>query len=314
MADMLAETVLGWVQEDALPLALGHRPPPLLPSLREMPPSTPPDWQPGSSNRAVVISGMHRSGTSVLANLLQAMGISVGSRLMEATEFNAKGYFEDLDFQELHESIIDASHHGFLHRDLEGRHLQITAAHKDRAKGLADRRQDLSLWGWKDPRTSLFLDMWDEVLPGAVYVFIYRDPAQVVHSLRRREDPELMVNLPGASLLDPLLRKLGVDRFRTQRAVEMWTYYNRRIVQFARTNPERCLLINVANLMDSFAAMTRCMQEQWRLPVREIDPSQVFDQSLMQGRGPEDLRRVCAAKPEVGALFTELESLSISTS
>lgn len=283
-----------------------------------MPPSTPPDLQPGgdngSSSRAVAISGMHRSGTSVLANLLQAMGISVGSRLMEATEFNAKGYFEDLDFQELHESIIDASHHGFLHRDLQGRKLQITSAHKVRARELVERRQHLDLWGWKDPRTSLFLDMWNEVLPGAVFVFIYRDPAQVVHSLRRREDPELMVNVPGISLFDPVLRTLGVDRFRTQRAVHMWTYYNRRIVRFVRANPQRCLLVNVAKLLDSFPAMTTCMQDRWDLPVREIDPAQVFDQSLMQGQGPDDLRKICAAMPEVGALFAELESLALPTS
>lgn len=254
---------------------------------------------------------MHRSGTSVLANLLQAMGISVGSRLMEATEFNAKGYFEDLDFQELHESIIDASHHGFLHRDLKGRTLEITADHMDRARQLIGRRQDLPLWGWKDPRSSLFLDMWHEVLPGAVFVFIYRDPAQVTNSLRRREDPELVVNVPGISLFDPLLRKLGVDRFRTERAVDMWTYYNRHIVRFVRANPERCLLVNVANLVESFPAMTKCMQDAWRLPVHGIDPTEVFDQALMQGQGPDDLRQLCDTKPEVAALFAELESLSI---
>ena len=52
----------------------------------------------------IVITGMHRSGTSLTASLLQSAGLNLGDRLMEATATGnpLKGYFEDLDFVEFH--------------------------------------------------------------------------------------------------------------------------------------------------------------------------------------------------------------------
>ena len=39
------------------------------------------------------ITGHHRSGTSLVASLLQSAGLDIGERLMVANEYNKRGYF-----------------------------------------------------------------------------------------------------------------------------------------------------------------------------------------------------------------------------
>ena len=57
----------------------------------------------------LIITGMHRSGTSVVAAALASAGLHVGSRLMPGGRGNPRGHFEDLDFVSLHERILRAN-------------------------------------------------------------------------------------------------------------------------------------------------------------------------------------------------------------
>ena len=54
--------------------------------------------QPAPFGSPIIIAGMHRSGTSLAASLLQSAGLDVGERLMEGNWSNPRGHFEDLDF------------------------------------------------------------------------------------------------------------------------------------------------------------------------------------------------------------------------
>ncbi|MBM4059289.1 MAG: chromosome partitioning protein ParA, partial [Planctomycetes bacterium] len=47
---------------------------------------------------AVVVVGMHRSGTSLVASLCQAAGIDMGTDLLGPHPGNGAGHFEDLEF------------------------------------------------------------------------------------------------------------------------------------------------------------------------------------------------------------------------
>jgi len=48
------------------------------------------------SRNAVVVLGMHRSGTSALAGVLARLGCDLPQTLMPTNDFNAKGYYESL--------------------------------------------------------------------------------------------------------------------------------------------------------------------------------------------------------------------------
>ena len=62
-------------------------------------------------NKVVIILGMHRSGTSVTANWLNLCGLNLGDELYGASKFNKNGYYEDIEFLELHMKIFSNFRH-----------------------------------------------------------------------------------------------------------------------------------------------------------------------------------------------------------
>src|SRR3954469_12288526 len=110
-----------------------------------------------SPSRPVVITGMHRSGTSLVASYLSSLGVGLGDRLLAADARNPHGYFEDADFRELHgEMLTDATPAGDGGprdwgrtedgRRNRGRPARWTAP----ARALAAPRSGRpGLWGWK---------------------------------------------------------------------------------------------------------------------------------------------------------------------
>lgn len=255
----------------------------------------------------VVIAGMHRSGTSLLANLLQAAGVDVGSRLMPATDANPKGYFEDLDFQELHERIIQASHPRLLWLPVEGARLTFTEADFVEARRLAAMRDDVALWGFKDPRTCLFLDFWDEVLDDARFVFIFRRPELVVDSLRRRGDDIFLAWQKRAKFLE---KWFGISRFRPGVAADMYVYYNAPLAAFAEAHPDRSLVLDLDVLEETFPQAFEHMGLQWGLDLETFDIASVIERKFMTDDPPGSVRRACR-RPDVVAVHERLRALAV---
>src|SRR4030043_1906721 len=56
--------------------------------------------------KTFVVLGMHKSATSLIAGALHNFKVNMGERLMGWDEFNKVGYFEDLDFYKLNETIL----------------------------------------------------------------------------------------------------------------------------------------------------------------------------------------------------------------
>lgn len=170
-----------------------------------------------------IVTGMHRSGTSLAASLLESCGVFMGSRLMPAAADNPAGFFEDLDFVEFHREALAA--HGFDGDGWEAAPLtSLEPTWVARANGLLLPRQGYEQWGWKDPRTVLLLSLWAKLLPGARFVFLFRAPWDVVDSLFRRGDSAI--------------------RERPERAPSIWRRYNELVLGFMSKHPDRCLLFD----------------------------------------------------------------------
>ena len=54
----------------------------------------------------LIIAGFHRSGTSLVSQLLHHAGLFLGYDLMGATFSNPHGHFEDIQAYELHQQIL----------------------------------------------------------------------------------------------------------------------------------------------------------------------------------------------------------------
>ena len=57
-------------------------------------------------NTAVIVLGMHRSGTSALAGTLQRLGLDLGDGLMPANAENERGFFEHLEIVDIHDRLL----------------------------------------------------------------------------------------------------------------------------------------------------------------------------------------------------------------
>ena len=145
----------------------------------------------------VCVIGMHRSGTSLVANLLGAGGVYLGKsqELMPASADNRRGYWENLRFVKMNERILRAvgaswdlpPHLSTL--DEWKQHPKLSKL-KPSAHALIARFNSFGRWGWKDPRTSLTIPFWREIVADLRFVVCLRHPVEVAHSLRvRRHTP-----------------------------------------------------------------------------------------------------------------------------
>jgi hypothetical protein len=227
-----------------------------------------------ASMSPLVIVGMHRSGTSLTAALLQAMGVDVGKNLYLADTNNVKGYFEDVEFLEFQRQVLqtccDRRDSGWVdwgwteHETLDPQKftayipqaLELIASRQsaikspqslqadqvsnpnshqfdyvdnsdnsDRSDQTHSTIQTDSLWGWKDPRTTLMLDFWDQLMPRSRYLLVYRSPWDVADSILR---------------LNSHIFSLHPDY-----ALRAWHYYNRHLLDFYTRHRDKCVLMNV---------------------------------------------------------------------
>ncbi|HXH40705.1 MAG TPA: glycosyltransferase [Thermoanaerobaculia bacterium] len=172
----------------------------------------------------------------------------MGDRLQPADRGNLAGYFEDVDFLELNRRILMActpqedGHRDWGWTESENFYDAQLPAHRDAAAALvAARGRAGRPWGWKDPRTSMLLDFWDDVLGSdARFLFLYRYPWEVADSMLRT-GAGIWLTHPGYP-------------------ARIWTRYNRRILDFYRRHRDRSLLVSTNRLLrdpETFAATIR---------------------------------------------------------
>ena len=217
-----------------------------------------------AAGRVLVVAGMHRSGTSLLTSVLQRSGLDVGGRLLGPNRGNPYGHFEDLDFFDFHEASLRRSKASVLLQSFSA--LQPhTAEEEKHALKLIRARETLPLWGWKDPRTCLFLDFWSKLLPRASYVLVYRHPIHVVLSLLRRAiDTEV--------LADPLA------------ALRAWCVYNRLILDHYRRHRNQCVLCNIDSVVEDFGGALDLINKKLGLELNPCGSEALFH--------PADFRRI----------------------
>ncbi len=153
-----------------------------------------PARRPGSERVAVLVLGMHRSGTSALTRVLNLLGIELGDRLMDAHPDNAAGFWEHQEIVLIHERLLKAIGSSWDDPTPIAPELLLGDVARPFREELAKIvRRDFggsSLWGLKDPRLCRLLPMWKSILAedGCEMraVIASRDPRDVCASLAKR--------------------------------------------------------------------------------------------------------------------------------
>jgi hypothetical protein len=169
--------------------------------------------------KSVIITGMHRSGTSLVANYLFDAGIYMDTKhLLEADNANIKGYYEDKRIIDWHNKLLlENGRYPFLSKGM--RNPKVSEKMKSDLDDILSEYSETRLWGFKDPRTSLFLEFWHHHLHpnDRHYIFLFRDPYAVADSLIRRNGDFFK----GRELL----------------ALQSWLIYNKNICRFISVHP-----------------------------------------------------------------------------
>ena len=149
----------------------------------------------------------------MLTRLLHVCGLYLGPKdeLMPAQADNPDGFWEHLGFVALNDELLNElggawdlppkTDETFDHARLDPLRMK--------ARLLIERFNSAGLWGWKDPRNSLTLPFWQNLLPGVKTLIMVRNPLEVARSMMERNGTSYSFGL------------------------RLWEIYNRRLMETA---------------------------------------------------------------------------------
>ncbi len=256
--------------------------------------------------RILIIAGMHRSGTTLTARWLHGCGLHLGENLLRSKyeHANPEGlHYEDVDFLELHRKVLQASGlsgDGYLTQEA----VSLLPQYADQAQNLIATRNHLQQWGWKEPRTCLFLADWRSLLPDAKLLVVYRPAAKVADSLLRRK-----LDHPR-----PMRRQVYRWQFRdtdshAAHLIRVWDRYNRDILQAVDTAPEDALVLRIGDLVPQSKAILEFLRDEWGFDLALHEAGEIYEQKRMRKEtsyvdesAPQTAAALEAAQPTHAAL------------
>jgi hypothetical protein len=141
----------------------------------------------------VCLTGMHRSGTSLLARVVNLLGLGLGDEaaLMGPGPDNPVGYWENRAVKELDDEVLAALGGSWDQPPLLSPGWETDAVldpYRERALEILGRdyADGSAPLGCKEPRMSLLHPFWRTVVPITSTVVAVRHPVEVVGSLARR--------------------------------------------------------------------------------------------------------------------------------
>jgi tetratricopeptide (TPR) repeat protein len=140
----------------------------------------------------ILITGMHRSGTSMIARILNLTGLDLGpeDELLPAGEGNPHGFWQNQQLDQITEDVLLQLSGGWdilLPQFEEDWHKsKAIALAYDRAHQAISQLAGTQPWGWKDPRASIVIPFWHTVLDDLKTVICLRHPQEVALSLSKR--------------------------------------------------------------------------------------------------------------------------------
>jgi hypothetical protein len=205
---------------------------------------------PGEGPPWLVVAGTGRSGTSAVARVLHESGYTMGASFADASEFNALGFYEDLDAAWTNEGIMASvgAVDLLLKQKPPWRSLILASGEQHADEMRRVFAQDSP--GWKHPLFSYTLEAWMRVLHRRPKVVVcLRGPEAYLHSA---------VAIYGL-----------VDRAMTERA---WAAYLERVLAVIRDYRLEALCIEYDRLVaDPEGTVARLS----RFAGRELDAGNV---------------------------------------
>jgi len=185
-------------------------------------------------NKAVVVAGMHRSGTSAIMGILQVLGVDIGDDLGTPDEFNEKGYFENRDFEVFEHLPLKhvTGQDAWDNPPTENSLNEILPMYEGQLKTLISKYSRSEIWGFKSARGLCFPEYLKQI-PNLHLIVNIRSPEAVVASLKRRN---------------------GIDH---NHAINLWSLHYWRLMKFLSRNEIPYMIVNYDDLVDTTETVMR---------------------------------------------------------
>ena len=154
-----------------------------------------PDRSTNALRTAIIVLGMHRSGTSALARIANFLGASLPRHLVPANKWNPRGHWESAPLVALHDQLLtalDSSWDDWRTPGPRWKESDAAARFAGRLRLAIDEEYgNAPLFVLKDPRLCRTLPYWMSILEKSgirsAPVLIVRNPLEVAESLKARD-------------------------------------------------------------------------------------------------------------------------------
>ena len=143
-----------------------------------------------SESHPIIVLGVERSGTSVVAEMVHRWGAYAGppEKLHKADAHAPRGYWEFLPLWDLLAELGDFdAGTTWWDNDFQQRTVTKAAdpAYRKKATELMTEMYTGGPWFWKDPALSHFLPFWKQIWSDAIYIITVRHPLDTAVSWQK---------------------------------------------------------------------------------------------------------------------------------
>ena len=128
--------------------------------------------------KTFVILGCHRSATSLVAKGLHEAGVDMGVIDPRVNDSQPQGHYENHAFVNINSSIIVEAGGEWYDPPPREAILSLRNKYDIAIRSLINHYQK-ELWGWKDPRTILTIDLYLPYLISPIFMPIFRNISEV---------------------------------------------------------------------------------------------------------------------------------------
>lgn len=206
-------------------------------------------------DKPIIVIGMHRSGTSLIARLLSSYDIWMG---WDIRDVNHESHFfqiinkkllisqgEDWDSFPKTLAMLEEGPEllNLVNEVMQFLKVRIWVWHLGPKYAIRSLLLQNNLyWGWKDPRNTIFSPLWMHIFPNIRIVGVIRHPRDVCISLYYREYRRYDRKIKSGRSLKFI--------FPLSRNFDIWKFYTQRTLETVKQHPDCSILLRYEELKE----------------------------------------------------------------
>ena len=180
-----------------------------------------------------VVLGMHKSGTTLVSEILHKSGINMVEHFDESQGYYMGNKMERVATLEMNHQLLHSKGISSLDIPVEPHNIQPSDKQIEEIQNIISWCEDnYDCWGFKDPRTCITYPIWKKYLPPHKLILVYRHPAPLLSHYNKRSNFRNRVS-------------------RYYRAMNKWKAYNQQLLNYIQQTPYPYILFNYEDLMNN---------------------------------------------------------------